>query len=390
VIPTGFVVSSEEGWLGGLSYFRNLLTALYSLPERQIDAVIITGTRAQKKYFDGFPDIKIVRSRLFDRGSLPWMLRKIWLRWVPRDFLLEWLLRRERVSVLSHSGWLGRSASIPAIGWIPDFQHVYLSHCFDAGELGRRDREFRRICQYCIAVIVSSQCARADLEKFDAEASTKSYVLPFVSNVASLASSPIPRRELEVKYGYAGNFFLLPNQFWKHKNHLTVIEALGLLRREGKNILVLATGQATDYRHPGHFEGLMTRVKELDVVESFRYLGLVPSSDLAALMCCALAVINPSYFEGWSTSVEEAKALGKRVIVSDIPVHREQAPSYATYFVPNDVRGLADALWAVWKEPMPDERDRVERATRTTAERRVRYARQYQEIVSNLVKPHAS
>ena len=68
----------------------------------------------------------------------------------------------------------------------------------------------------------------------------------------------------------------------------------------------------------------------------FRPLGVVPYRDMLGLMRHAVAVINPSLFEGWSTSVEEAKSMGKAVVLSDIPVHREQAPGRGLFFDPRD------------------------------------------------------
>ena len=55
-------------------------------------------------------------------------------------------------------------------------------------------------------------------------------------------------------------------------------------------------------------------------------------------------VINPSKFEGWSTTVEEAKSLGKNIILSDIPVHREQNPKWGIYFDPNNPNQLASII----------------------------------------------
>jgi glycosyltransferase involved in cell wall biosynthesis len=56
------------------------------------------------------------------------------------------------------------------------------------------------------------------------------------------------------------------------------------------------------------------------------------------------ALVNPSFFEGWSSTVEEAKSLGKRLVISDIPVHREQNPDNAFYFDPKNENELADIL----------------------------------------------
>ena len=59
--------------------------------------------------------------------------------------------------------------------------------------------------------------------------------------------------------------------------------------------------------------------------KNFIFLGVIPYKDVLGLMRAAVAVINPSVMEGWSTTVEEAKSLGLPLILSDIPVHREQA-----------------------------------------------------------------
>ena len=41
-------------------------------------------------------------------------------------------------------------------------------------------------------------------------------------------------------------------------------------------------------------------------------------------------------FEGWSTSVEEAKILDKKILLSNIKVHKEQNPKRSYYFNPDD------------------------------------------------------
>lgn len=381
MIRVGFVITLSDGWIGGANYFRSLLSALYESPERKIDAVIFTGFLSSTKHLEDFPAEKIVRSRLFDRGSIPWVIRKLWQRIFHHDLLLEQLLKKYGVSVLSHSGWLGKGASIPAIGWIPDFQHVHLPELFEAKEIALRDRNFQELCQYCTKVIVSSFDAQSDLSRFMPECKSKSEVLQFAVSSNNTQTMLPSRVELETRYKFLGNYFLLPNQFWRHKNHRVVIEALGLLRSEGKNVLVLATGNTEDYRSPQYFSLLMGRANELDILDGFCPLGLVPANDLAALMCYASAIINPSYFEGWSTTVEEAKSLGKRVILSDIAVHREQNPPQANYFPPDNPELLASILWDEWNKPIQNEAEAKENAHIASNERRLEFARKYQQIV---------
>ena len=56
----------------------------------------------------------------------------------------------------------------------------------------------------------------------------------------------------------------------------------------------------------------------------------------------SVAVLQPSLFEGWSTTVEEAKSIGKTILLSDIPVHREQAPPRRAVLRPDRCRSAGE------------------------------------------------
>jgi glycosyltransferase involved in cell wall biosynthesis len=71
---------------------------------------------------------------------------------------------------------------------------------------------------------------------------------------------------------------------------------------------------------------------------------MIPYADIAPLMRASVALLNPSTFEGWSTTVEEAKASGVPMLLSDLDVHREQAGEGAEYFDRFSAESLANAL----------------------------------------------
>jgi glycosyltransferase involved in cell wall biosynthesis len=295
------------------------------------------------------------------------------------------LLRRHEIRVLSHSGHLGPHADIPALGWIPDFQHLKLPEFFTVQEVNARTRIFRDCCRYCSLVIVSSLAAAGDLGSLDATCANKVRCLPFVADVPDSATLP-SLRELEAKYRLEGPYVLLPAQFWAHKNHLVVIEALSRLKAKGCRIPVLATGSTADYRQPEHFARLMTRVRGLRLEGEFRVLGVVPYRDVMGLMLHAAAVANPSFFEGWSTAVEEAKSLGKRLILSDIPVHREQAPGRAEFFAPQDTEALARLLAeAVEHIDRSEEEHHAQQARHALRARQALFANRFEEIVAEAI-----
>jgi glycosyltransferase involved in cell wall biosynthesis len=271
------------------------------------------------------------------------------------------------------------------LGWIPDFQHRLLPEFFSAAAIAERDSAFGRICHHSTLIIVSSDASRADLADFRPAAADRARVLHFVASPP--ASETLPSSEvLRERYDLPDVYLHLPNQFWAHKNHALVVEALGVLRERGGAPTVIATGDTRDPRRPDHYDSLRSRAEKLGIGDRFRALGLVPYEDMAALMRDSAAVLNPSRCEGWSTSVEEAKSMGKRVLLSDLAVHLEQAPERGIYFGPDDAEALAKAIATVIAEMDPvAERASQEAAAAALPRRRLEYARSYERVVREAV-----
>jgi glycosyltransferase involved in cell wall biosynthesis len=380
MITVGFALSVDPNWLGGINYYKNLLTAIYEDPNRNIEVVLFTGLRANDAHFTGFPKLKTVRSSIFDCDSIGNRFRRLIKKVIRRDLVLGWLLAKHDIKVLSHSDILGDSISVPVISWIPDFQHLHLPALFSPEEFAERNRWFDVLTKNSKLVLLSSKNARDDLVRMIPEASDNSEVLHFVPKV-NLQDETVHINQLEKKYKFLGPYLFLPNQYWAHKNHSVVIEALAILQRSGRHVRVISTGSHLDPRNPDLYNELCERIKVLGLERVFLILGIVPYVDLQALMRYSVAVINPSLFEGWSSTVEEAKAFGKRVILSDIPVHREQAPRGALYFDAHDPIVLAEAIWDLWEKRSEDFSDNSISLVAAHEERRRSFSQRYHEIV---------
>jgi glycosyltransferase involved in cell wall biosynthesis len=343
-IRVGFILEVQD-WLGGINYYRSLLSALSLLPEPGILPIMFAGSSAPESLTRNFDCVEIIRSKVLETTSLAGIARRLARKvFRQRDIFLDGLLRRHGINVLSHySGALAPGTPIKTIGWIPDFQYLHLPELFTEADLMMRKSAVARVTDHCNRVILSSEVARQDLARVEPLSLDKSRVLHFVPQVdASEPTSSVS--ELEKRYGFQGPYFYLPNQFWAHKNHRLVIDALAHLKRRGISVTILATGNTRDHRFPRHFSDLMERVRISGLEECFRVLGVVPYGDLLSLMRHSLAVINPSLCEGWSTTVEEAKALDKAVLLSDIAVHREQNPAKGIFFDPRNANELAERM----------------------------------------------
>lgn len=375
----------DRSWMGGVNYFNNLFEALRLLPSRQIEPVIFAGDQADSGILESFGVQEIHTSKWIDHDCWLGRIRRSILLGFGRDVLFEQGLKSNKIDLYSHIGYLGKNARIPSLTWIPDFQERYFPEFFSPLELSARDRSNRRIVKHASAILLSSEHARDGLAGISPKAARDAYVLPFVASVPSLSEMPT-LEFLERQYGFLGEYFFLPNQFWAHKNHEVVLHAISLLKQQGKSITVIATGNIHDHRQPLHGERLVKLVAELDLIQNFRSLGIVPYTDLMALMANSIAVLNPSLFEGWSTTVEEAKSLGKMVVASDIPVHREQSPNRVVFFDPHNPANLADTLSAVMIGYNKNQDLVAMRAAEIQLPaRRLAFAHQYEMIVNKVI-----
>ncbi|MCG6872524.1 MAG: glycosyltransferase family 4 protein [Gammaproteobacteria bacterium] len=372
-------------WAGGTTYMANLLEALKSYaPDIRVQLV---ARRDQPEHgytrvitFSPFSSHRLVR--LVDRlvesrvGENPGFARQ----------LGHALAGQADVVFAPNHNFMGLK-HIPGLYWIPDFQHLHLPDLFSRDEVARRDREFRIGLERARRVLVSSDDARGDLAKFFPRAAEKATVVHFVARVPEGAYDKDPM-EIARRYHLPEKFLYLPNQFWTHKNHRLVVDALALLGERKLRPVVVCSGNFFDRRDPAFAADLLCDIARLGLRDRFITLGLVPHDDVYALMRQSVAVINPSLFEGWSTSVEEAKSLGKRVLLSDLGVHREQAPPKGQYFDRHSVEDCAHCIGEVWREVDPGPDRELETAARAALPVRTReYATRFASLARQCVLP---
>ncbi len=252
--------------------------------------------------------------------------------------------------------------------WIPDFQHRYLPHLFSEEEVTIRDCSIKEIADKSGVVILSSEVAAKDFCRFYPGHLATPRVWHFCSLLDTTKSASYAAIG---QYGLPEKYLYLPNQFWAHKNHITVFKALARLRHErGIEIPIVCTGAQSDRRNETHFSNLQQFIQEKDLTGQVHLLGLIERNDQIEVLRHAAAVIQPSLFEGWSTVVEDVRATGRPIFLSDIPVHREQNPPHCSYFNPESDEQLAEILACQWGTLRPGTDVRAESEARQDMETR--------------------
>ncbi len=350
MIRVGFIGLSGE-WLGGQNYLKNLLYAISKIKDRMITPVIFLGTGASRDTIDAYSQYaEIITTPLLDRYSLLWVISRSFGLLGCGQGLFESFLLKNDIRVIFHTPSLFAFHKVRDIAWIADFQHMHLGELFTKRDLISRDKSFKVAATTSGRIILSSRDAMKDLELFSPGASSKARVLTFVGQV-DRKFFDFHEKDIQLireKYDLPAKFLYLPNQFWKHKNHAVVFEAIRLLKSEGLDVVLVCSGSMDNCRNKEHSDGLREFIVHWGLQKNILLLGRVPFEHVFLLYAASLAVVNPSLFEGWSTTVEECKSIGKKILLSDIPVHREQDPVGGIYFDPKDPKSLADKIRMAW------------------------------------------
>jgi len=345
MIKVGFIGSVSKEWMGGLNYFKNLLFAINSIEKKELEVFVFVGKKIDietKRMFQKYATV--IEDSIFDRKSIKWFISKIEQKIFKTNILLENILKKHSIQILSHAS-ITNLKTIKTINWIPDFQHVHLPQMFSEKEIQGRNRNFLWLIRNSDLIVLSSFDALKDMKKFAPNYEDKARVLQFVSqpNSRYFELDEHDKSLLLQKYEIKDDFFYIPNQFWKHKNHMMIFEAISELKKDGIEINIVCTGYLGDYRNKTYIDDAREFIKSNNLEDNIKLLGLVDYEDVFALIKFSKAVINPSLFEGWSSTVEECKSVGKNMILSDLDVHKEQYPN-AVFFKRDSIESLKEVL----------------------------------------------
>jgi glycosyltransferase involved in cell wall biosynthesis len=176
----------------------------------------------------------------------------------------------------------------------------------------------RRLARRASRVLCDSEAVRAELIR---EWGLPAETVRAVPLAASHAPPPPPTGER-----YADPYFLFVGALEPRKAPDLLVDAFLRARARGLDAdLVLAGEGRLDPRGP--------RVHRLGRVD-----------DLGPLYAGAVAVVLPSWLEGFGLTPVEGLAAGAPAIVSDLPVLREVLGDGALYVAPGDAAGLAEAM----------------------------------------------
>jgi len=348
-----FYSMGNREWLGGLNHLKSLLYALKYAYEEKVKKYFISRPPESdnRDTFKSVTDAAIVIPYL-KRGTPLWLLDNIAKRVFNRRLIDEIYLKKEKINAIFGQCIQYNYKPIRTLPYIYDFQHKYLPEMFSEEECSSRDRLFFRTAKASFRLIVASESIKNDIQTFLPNYLHKVRIIRPVINIPESIYTIDPASIAKL-YKLPEKFIYLPSQFWKHKNHKIVFDAVKMLKNRGIPINIVCSGSTKDWRHPTYYADLLKDLSGWDYKGQIICLGIIAYEHLFSLMRQSICVINPSLFEGFGMTPSEAKSLGKQVLLSDIPPHHEHNHTKATFFNPHDVEDIAEKLTVIWQHTTP-------------------------------------
>lgn len=324
----GLRVLYNRGWMGGVHYVLNIARMLRRLPSDE---------RPYVTFLTSSPEAETIAEENADLADEIAEFR------CARALDLDFAYPATQIAEAPFGA--------PWAGWIPDWQCQHHPEMFAHDERMRRFLQYRAMANEPAVCVFSSQQALDDTLKLFpiSQALWRIFHFPAVFDSDAYELSETHIRTIKEKYGAPSRYLIVCNQFWRHKNHLVILEALR--RIPNVEIHIVMTGALEDERWPDYVASLRSALDAPEVRSRITLTGPIPRNDQIALLLGSSGIVQPSLFEGWSTLVEEARALGLPALLSDIPVHREQSPPGAQFFNPSDSAALASLFTSFANSP---------------------------------------
>ncbi len=228
--------------------------------------------------------------------------------------------------------------AIPTIVSMHDIQQFHFPNFFSKKELKLRNLKFSCTVKTVNYIQASSEFIKQDLLKhYNSLRKEQIIVINEGVNIEKFKKTKI--KNFNFKYKLPKNYLFYPAQTWPHKNHITVLKALKILKEENLLIPLVMCGS----KKSSHNEILL--FIHNNNLENVHHLGVVSEDELVYLYKKAKLFITAVLYESSSLPILEAAASGINIIASKTPPNIEYSLNLKIdLFDPLDSVSLAELL----------------------------------------------
>lgn len=232
---------------------------------------------------------------------------------------------------------------------IHDLMHRYERRFPESGssvEYWRREHHYRAVCRHASAILVDSATGKQHVVESYGAPPGKIFQLPY----AAREPEPVDPALLAGFLGSigvpSGRYFYYPAQFWRHKNHVRLIEAFDRIGPEENDLWLILPGSPKNA-----IDEVRAAARQARHPDRIVFPGFLEDELVAALYQDAIALVMPTFYGPTNIPPLEAMVRGCPMALSDVYGMREQSGDAALYFDPEDVADIARCLERLHREP---------------------------------------
>ena len=204
---------------------------------------------------------------------------------------LDEFVRKEGFDLIWFSG-AQEPVSVPFVMTVLDLAHRRFPFFPEVSSEGwlfdQREEYYNRTLPVAFKVIAGTDSGSAEVSSWYRVPPERVKVIPFSTSLWVHDVAP----QAALSPGLHTPYFLYPAQFWAHKNHTVLLEALAHLKESHSirhNLVFTGADQ-------GNSEHIKAQAQALGVADQVTMLGFVGTDTLAALYRSATALVFPSFF----------------------------------------------------------------------------------------------
>jgi glycosyltransferase involved in cell wall biosynthesis len=228
----------------------------------------------------------------------------------------------------------------PFVFTLHDLQERHLPENFSLLQRLKRKIINSLLGHAAAGILCESTHVKSDIVRFLGIAESRITVIPGSPLTLSRegANSEVANSELET-LGVPQKYVFFPAEFFRHKNHVRLVQAFSQVLLDFPDYTLVFTGRARF-----EFEHAMKKAAELGISDRVVHLGYVSTRLMAALYSRATVVVIPTTFESISIPVYEAFLLGVAVCASNVTALPEQVGDAGLLFDPYSISDMADKI----------------------------------------------
>ena len=247
---------------------------------------------------------------------------------------------------------------LPYVMPVYDLQHRLQPEFPEVSAYGaweHREYLYRNGTRHATLILADSEVGKEDILHYYGSYGVtpdRVKVLPYVpAPYLSRDVSQQERTRARDTYRLPERYLFYPAQLWPHKNHVRIVQAMGLLKEEqGTEIHLVLCGTYRGAIRTHVFQEMMREANRLRITQQIHYLGYVPNAAMSALYAEAVGLVMPTFFGPTNIPIVEAWLFGCPVLTSDIRGIREQVGDAGLLVDPRSVEAIAAGMRRLWEE----------------------------------------